>query len=124
VWYPVNKNDRDHREKAQRRATKVVPWIRDLPYEERLRNLKLQNLAYRRRRGDMIQIHKIFHGFEDIPENSLVKLAGEGIKRGHSLKLKKPRHRTVFRNHFFSLRVIKDGNGLHEGVVNAPSLLT
>jgi len=30
----------------------------------------------------------------------------------HSLKVKKPSHRTTFRQHSFSLRVIKDWNGL------------
>jgi len=73
-----------------------------------LRNLKLPSLVYRRRRGDMIQLYKILHGLEDIPENSLLKLACEGITRGHSLKLKKPSHRTTFRQHSSSLRVIKD----------------
>jgi len=83
VQYPINKNDRHHLEKVQRWATKVVPGIRDLPCEERWRNLKLQSLVYRRR-GYMIQVYKILHGIEDIPENSLPKLAGEGIAGGHS----------------------------------------
>ena len=76
---------------------------------------------YRRRR-DMIQVYKIFHDLEDIPENSLLKLADDGIRISHRLKLKKPRHRTAFRKQSFSLRVIKDWNGLPGEVVTAPNL--
>jgi hypothetical protein len=36
------------------------------------------------RGGDMIQVYKILLGFEDIPENLLLKLAGEKITRGRS----------------------------------------
>jgi len=101
VWYPINKNDRYHLEKVQWQATKVVPGIRDL-YEERLKNLNLPNLVYRRS-VDIIQVYKILHELKDISENSLHKLASEGITRGHSQKLKEPRHRTAFRHHSFSL---------------------
>ena len=74
----------------------------------------------------MIQVYKILHGLEDIPQNSLLKLASEGIPRGHSLTLMlhKPRHRTAFRQHSFRVRVIEDWNGLPEGVVTAPTLNT
>ena len=65
MWYPINKKDRDHMEKVQRRAIKIVPGIRDLPYEETY--LKIPSLVYRKRRGDMIQVYKITHGLEDIP---------------------------------------------------------
>ena len=57
VWNPIKKGDADHLEKVQRRATKLVPEIRDLPYAERLRVLKLPSLRYRRERGDMLYIH-------------------------------------------------------------------
>ena len=102
VWSPIKKTDANHLEKVQRRATKIVPGIRDLPYRERLQQLKLPSLVYRRKRGDMIQTYKILHGLEDIPENSLLKLAEKGPARGHSLKLQKPLCRTALRQHFFS----------------------
>ena len=47
-------------EKVQKRATKLVITIKKLRYEERLRRLKLPTLKYRRIRGDMIELHKIF----------------------------------------------------------------
>ena len=48
VWNPIKKGDADHLEKVQRRATTLVPEIRDLPCAERLRVLKLPSLRYRR----------------------------------------------------------------------------
>ncbi len=124
VWNPINKQDRDHLEKVQRRATKLVPEIRHLPYEERLKHLKLPSLLYRRRRGDMIQTFKIVHGLDDIKPNTLLRHQDPNARntRGHCLKLQKNRCRTAFRQHTFSLRVTEDWNSLPEHAVTAPSL--
>ena len=37
IWYPVTKKNKQAIENLQRRATKIVPEIKDLSYEERLR---------------------------------------------------------------------------------------
>ena len=52
-------------ENIQRRATKLIPGLSDLSYEDRLRRLKLPSLSYRRSRGDMIEIYKIMSGKYD-----------------------------------------------------------
>lgn len=39
-------------ENVQRRATRMVPEIKELNYEERLRKMKLSTLAYERARGN------------------------------------------------------------------------
>ena len=44
-------------ERVQRRATKILPNLKDLEYTERLRHLNLPTLAYRRVRGDLIQVY-------------------------------------------------------------------
>ena len=34
----------------------MIPALRELPYKDRLKSLKLPTLAYRRLRGDMIEV--------------------------------------------------------------------
>ena len=65
VWNPFLQKHIISVENVQRRATKMVPGLRDLSYEARLRALKLPTLAYRRYRGDMIEMYKLSHGLYD-----------------------------------------------------------
>ncbi|XP_072033113.1 uncharacterized protein B0403.1-like [Amphiura filiformis] len=48
VWNPFLQQDITKLEKVQRRATKVIAAIKDLPYQSRLEVLNLPSLAYRR----------------------------------------------------------------------------
>ena len=60
VWNPHYQTLIEKLEKVQKRATKLVITIKKLHYEERLQRLKLPTLKYRRIRGDMIELYKIF----------------------------------------------------------------
>jgi hypothetical protein len=53
-------------EAVQRRATKLVKDISHLNYVDRLRQLGLPALKYRRDINDMIQVYKAIHGIDDI----------------------------------------------------------
>ena len=46
----------------------MIPTLKNLAYPERLKRLKLPTLAYRRARGDMIEVYKIVNGIYD-PKN-------------------------------------------------------
>ena len=48
VWNPYLKKHLDMIENIQRRATKLIPGLSDLSYEDRLRRLKLSSLSHRR----------------------------------------------------------------------------
>ena len=61
-------------EKIQRRATKLIPGLRDLTYEERLKECGLTTLETRRLRGDQIEVFKILNGYENIDSNFFSKL--------------------------------------------------
>ena len=61
VWAPHLIKHIEAIEAVQRRATKLVPGMANLPYDERLKKLKLPTLAYRRCRGDLIQVFKLMN---------------------------------------------------------------
>jgi hypothetical protein len=50
----------------QRRATRIIPSLKGLSYEQRLVRLNLPTLLYRRQRFDLIQIYKIINGFDNV----------------------------------------------------------
>ena len=59
----------DMLEKIQRRATQLIPGLRDLTDEERLKECGLTTLETLRLRGDQIEVFKIFNGYENIDSN-------------------------------------------------------
>ena len=54
AWNPHLRKGIDMLEKIQRRATKLIPGLRDLRYEERLKECGLTTLETQRLRGDQI----------------------------------------------------------------------
>ena len=124
VWGPFNRADQKRVERVQRRATKLVRAIKDLPYTERLRILGLPSLYYRRRRGDMIAVYQLLHGGVDLDPDVFVSLATDGTTRGHPWKLRKPRAETRIRRSAFAVRVVNDWNSLPAPVVAANTLNT
>ena len=50
-------------ETVQRRATKLIPGLRDLSYEERLKECGLSTLETQRLRGAQIEVISLLPGF-------------------------------------------------------------
>ena len=61
VWNPQFKLYIALIEKVQRRFTKRIPSLHDLPYEERLAMINLEPLELRRLRFDLFNYYKILH---------------------------------------------------------------
>lgn len=123
AWSPYLVKDIEMVENVQRRATRMIPELKGLSYEERLRKLNLPTLAYRRARGDMIEIYKILTGkYDGDCTEGILKLREENISRGNSLKLFKTRARLDVRKHAFSCRVTNTWNQLPEWVIGAKSV--
>ena len=121
VWYPLLKKDEDLIENVLRRASKMLPRLSNLTYEERLAKIEIPSMKYRRMRGDMIMVYKVLNGYEPSLEH-LFAVDNNSITRGHNFKLKKPPFKTTIRQHFFNNRVVNNWNSLPFDVVNATSI--
>ena len=124
-WSPHLKKDIETLEKVQRRATRLVPELSDLPYEDRLKAFKLTSLEDRRTRGDAIETFKIIKGLENVDSSKFFTPARQGPlqnTRGHPLKLETRYSRTEKRRNFFSVRAVKTWNKLPNDVVLSENL--
>lgn len=127
IWNPYKEKYNDQIEKVQRRATKVLPGFQNYSYIDRLQKLKLPCLKFRRLRGDLIEVYKLFNGNYD--KNILKNLLKPKLKttqrhslRGHDFMLKTQSFNTKYRKYFFSVRVTNWWNSLPQYVVNAKSV--
>ena len=109
-------------EKIQRRATKLIPGLRDLTYEERLKECGLTTLETRRLRGDQIEVFKILNGYENIDSNIFFEIKESKITRGHNYTLVKKQSRLDVRKYSFSQRTINVWNNLSTDCVQASSV--
>jgi hypothetical protein len=133
VWSPHLKGDRDKIEKLQRRATKLVPELKDKPYNERLQTLKLPTLEYRRLRADLILLYKYSHNLIKLDTNTqcpqcrystnMLQPSLSASHRGHNLKYQ-IHHHTGVRGRFFTSRTLNTWNKLHTTTVNANTVNT
>jgi hypothetical protein len=64
--------------------------MKDLSYSERLRKLKLLTLAYRRVRGDVIEVYKILTGKYDKDASNCLKSGKDKAERTSERHLRKP----------------------------------
>ena len=65
VWSPHLIRNINALENVQIRATKLVDGLSHLDYPERLERLQLPTLLFRRKRGDLIEMWKHFHSYDE-----------------------------------------------------------
>ena len=121
VWSPYKRKYINLLEGVQRRATKSVPELRNLQYEERLKRLGLTTLEDRRIRGDMIETYKLLTCKEDINPGKFFTMApirGDP-ELTSNMKLYKKSFRLDVRKYSFSQRVIDKWNTLEKDVVES-----
>jgi hypothetical protein len=121
VWSPHHLGLISQIENVQRRYTKRIPDLQNLPYAERLKRLGMESLEYRRLISDLCMVYSICYGLVDLSFSEFFVYAN-GRTRGHNLKLAHPYARTDTRKFFFANRVVPVWNQLTSEVVNAVSL--
>ena len=122
IWSPRYKRQSIAIEKVQRRITKSIYSLKDLPYTDRLKELNLPSLKYRRLRGDLIQCYKYVYNIDKFKLNSLQLYENSHNTRGHQYKLKVNHKRTLTETNSFANRVINPWNALPSNTVLASSL--
>ena len=94
-----------------------------MSYEERLCQLELPTLAFRRHRGDIVELFKLYNSYESEP-GRILSLAKDNITRGHKYKLYKEFSKTRRRASTFSRRIVAPWNKLPEEIVLSTNINT
>ena len=97
AWRPHRKKDIDTLARIQRRATNIIPELRDLSYEERLKECGLITLESRQLRGDQIDVFMILNEYKILIELFFVSLKKDNRTRGHEVTLVKDQCRLDIR---------------------------
>lgn len=122
IWCPMLRGDIIEVEKVQKRATKMISEVSNMSYENRLMTLRLDSLAFRRRRNDMLQIFRIINKIDNIDIANYFELQTDSMTRGHTYKFKKPHINSRIRQNTFAIRVINDWNKLKNETVTSKTL--
>ena len=126
AWCPWERKDIDAIERIQRRATKLVPGLETLSYEERLQVCNLTTLEQRRERGNMIQVFKMLNGYINIDNERFfcfTSLQHDFQTRAVSNEcLVSEKCHLEIRKNFFTNRIVSSWNALPKEVRDAESV--
>jgi len=99
----------------------MVQQYKTLPYEDRLRALKMPSLVHRRRRGDMIFTYKLMTGRTNIDKDTFFRFTNHKT-RGHSHKIFKEHATKLPRFNTYSNRIVSNWNQLPKKIVEVTSV--
>ena len=121
-WSPHYRKDINLIESVQRRMTKRIQGMRDIPYDRRLKMLNLHSLERRRLRGDLIEVFKWYRGYNKGDVNRILRINNQDRTRNNGFKLEKSRYKKEIGKNWFSNRVVDKWNALSGQVVSARSI--
>ena len=126
VWSPHLRSQIKQLENVQIRATKLVDGMKNMEYSDRLKQLGLPTLIYRRERGDMIEIWKHFNTYDPTTLTTNFKPIYR-TTRCHDLKLTRNKANDGVRGtqtNSFYFRTASTWNSLPAAVVKAENIDT
>lgn len=122
AWSQHSVGDLDLLESVQRRATRLIPSLEGMSYEERLKELNMFSVRRRFLRGDLIHVFKLFNNSGELDWGEFFVLNTDDRMRGHNKKIKKQQCHLNVRKNFFSHRVVNFWNSLPADIVNSDNL--
>ena len=105
-------------ERVQRKATKMIPEIRNHSYQQRLKDLKLISLVQRRLRGQLIEVFKYLNRFNNVSPIGLFDYDFKDRTRNNVKNLIVKRFNTSVAQNFFPINVTTIWNVVNSRTVN------
>ena len=119
-WTPHLCRDKDKMERVQRKATNMIPEIRNHSYQQRLKDLELIGLVHRRLRGQLIEVFKYLNRFNNVSPIGLFEYDFNDRTLNNGKKIIAKRFNTSVAQHFFLINITKTWNALPYDEVNSP----
>ncbi len=109
-------------ESVQRRESKMIPSLRNKPYEERLSHLNLFSLKKRRLGGKLIEWYNFFNDFTNVDTTKLFVINDSTQTRYNCAKLRCRQFHSDCMKFFFTNAVVRDWDRLPPSVVQCNSI--
>ena len=113
-WSPHLRRDIDKMEKIQRRATKMIPEIRNHSYHQRIQDFDLSRL-----RGQLIEVFKHMNRFTTASARGLFDFGLNDRTRNNGAKLIVKHFITSVAQHFYPIKITITWNALQSEVVSS-----
>ena len=106
-------------EKIQRRATKMIPEIRNHSCHQRIQELDLISLVQRRLRGQLIEVFKYLNRFTTASARGLIDYDLNDRTRNNGAKHIVKHFNTSVAQHFFLIKITTTWNYLSNEIVTS-----
>ena len=118
IFNPHTIQNIDLLESVQRKFTKFLTGLFDVPYQDRLAILNLQSLEERRVVNDLCCFFKVRHHTMRLDIDKYFVFRSNSVTRGHPFKILKPYARTDTQKYYWANRIIDIWNQLPADVFN------
>ena len=122
IWHPRVIKHQIILENVQKRATRLVSVMKNLSYYERLKELNLSSLEYRRKRRTMIKMYKICYGLYDRNATAGLFERNDRDYRGNACKVVVRKANLEMLKNFFTIRAPLHWNNLPQETVQSKTI--